>query len=445
MIGGGPAGMMAAYAAAKRGAEVTLFEQNEKLGKKLYITGKGRCNLTNDCETPDFFTQVVSNPKFLYSSIYGFSPAAVTGFFETHGLALKTERGGRVFPESDHSSDVIRTMERALKEAGVNIRLKTRLCGILTKSVADDNAYDGGDEHAEERQENCNVSIAGISVRGVVPRNGKESGTYCENGAAENLDADAVILAGGGLSYPATGADGSLIDHAKKLGHGITESYPALVPLNVKEHECGAMQGLSLKNVSVSLMIGKRKIYEGFGEMLFTHFGVSGPLILSASSLYSRKYAGQEADLMIDLKPALTDTQLDERLQRDFSENPNKEFHSILRGLVPGKLAEIFPVFCGIPAEKKIHDITKAERLRLRDTLKNLRFTVTGTRGFDEAIITSGGIRVKEIDPSTMQSKLIKGLYFAGEMIDVDAYTGGYNLQIAWSTGYLAGQSAAGV
>ncbi len=437
--------MMAAFAAAECGAKVTLIEQNEKLGKKLYITGKGRCNLTNACAAEDFFGQVVSNPKFLYSSIYGFSPTEVADFFEKHGLALKTERGGRVFPRSDHSSDVIRTMERALKETGVSVRLKTRVCEILTKNAKDNSVADNADAAKEKKGRELSATcVNGIRICGVEPLSGKESGIYREAGKPEVLDVDAVILAGGGLSYSATGADGSLIECARQLGHEIVQPYPALVPLNVKESECSTMQGLSLKNVSVSLGIGKRKIYEGFGEMLFTHFGVSGPLILSASSLYSRKYAGQEAELRIDLKPALTESQLDERLQRDFSENLNKEFHSILRGLVPGKLAEMIPVFCGIPADKKIHDITKEERLRLRDTLKNLRFTVTGTRGFDEAIITSGGVRVKEIDPSTMRSKLVKGLYFAGEMIDVDAYTGGYNLQIAWATGHLAGESAAG-
>jgi len=428
VIGGGPAGMMAAYAAALRGAEVILIEQNEKLGKKLYITGKGRCNLTNACETEDFFGQVVSNPKFLYSSIYGFPADAVTDFFEKCGCRLKTERGGRVFPQSDHASDVIRAMERALKEAGVKLRLKTKLKDIITEETKDASPA----RH-----------IAGIRICGVEPQSGKGSGTYREAEKAETLAVDTVILAGGGRSYPATGADGSTLMMAQGLGHTVKDPYPALVPLNVKEPQCAAMQGLALKNVSVTLGVGKKKIYAGFGEMLFTHFGVSGPLILSASSLYGRKYAGQEAKLAIDLKPALSEEQLDERLQRDFSENLNKEFHSILRGLVPGKLAELMPVFCGIPADKKIHDITKEERLRLRDTLKGLCFTVTGTRGFEEAIITGGGVSVKEIDPSTLQSKLIPGLYFAGEMIDVDAFTGGFNLQIAWSTGRLAGSSAA--
>lgn len=494
VIGGGPAGMMAAYAAATQGAEVMLIEQNEKLGKKLYITGKGRCNLTNTCETEDFFAQVVSNPKFLYSSIYGFPPKAVTEFFENRGCRLKTERGGRVFPQSDHSSDVIRTMERALKEAGVEIRLKTRLCGILTKektgaavtadvgtgkkrsaadaatyagtgkerSAADVTAYagtgkepsaadraaatkgksrDGKSTKGRDTKTGC---VCGIRICKTDPLGGKDSGRYRIAGETQMLDVDAVILAGGGLSYPATGADGSLIGMAEELGHGITQLHPALVPLEVKEGACADLQGLSLKNVTVTLRIGKKKIYEGFGEMLFTHFGVSGPLILSASSLYSRKYADEEAVLSIDLKPALDTEQLDERLKRDFSENPNKEFHSILRGLAPGKLAEALPDFCGIPAEKKIRDITREERLRLRDTLKDLRFTVTGTRDFGEAIVTSGGISVKEIDPSTMESRRIRGLYFAGEMIDTDAFTGGYNLQIAWATGHLAGDSAAG-
>ena len=272
---------------------------------------------------------------------------------------------------------------------------------------------------------------------------GKASGTYQESGRRRTIRTDVLILAGGGCSYPATGADGSLFGYVRGLGHSITEPQPALVPLVVKEPECAELQGLALKNISATLSVGKKKIYEGFGEMLFTHFGVSGPLMLSASSCYSRKYAGQDAVLAIDLKPALSEQQMDERIKRDFSENLNKKFGSIMRSYAPGKLAELLPELCGIPAEKKIHDITKEERTKFRDTLKNLCFTITGTRDFDEAIITSGGVSVKEIDPSTMESKLVKGLYFAGEMIDVDAYTGGYNLQIAWSTGHLAGSCAA--
>ena len=400
-MGGGAAGMMAAAAAAGKGAEVSLYEKNEKLGKKLFITGKGRCNLTNSCDNADFFSNVISNPKFLYSSIYGFDQESVRAFFEENGCPLKEERGGRIFPVSDHSSDVIKTLEKVLDQRKVKIFLNTRI-SALRKT---------GDAF-------------------IISAGGKDE-TF-----------DRVILACGGPAYPSTGADMKGYSLAENLGHTKTGLYPALVPLEVEEvEECRALMGLSLKNVSLTMKCGK-KIYEGFGEMLYTHFGLSGPLVLSASSVYSGRYENKDTRLYIDLKPALTHEQLDKRVLRDFTENSNKQFKNVLRLLLPGSLAEVFPKRVGIDADRYVRDITKAERERLVTTLKSLEYRVKGTRGFEESIITKGGIKVKEIDPATMGSKLVRGLYIAGEMLDVDALTGGYNLQIAWATGHAAGVAA---
>ena len=402
VIGGGAAGMMAAAAAAGAGAAVSLFEKNEKLGKKLFITGKGRCNLTNSCDNADFFNNVISNPKFLYSSIYGFDQESVRAFFEDNGCPLKEERGGRIFPASDHSSDIIKTLERVLKNGNVQVFLNTRISSLK-----------------------------------------KQGDVFVIRYNDEEMIADRVILACGSPSYPSTGADMKGYSLAENLGHTKTGLYPALVPLEVEEvEECRALMGLSLKNVTLTMKSG-RKIYEGFGEMLYTHFGLSGPLVLSASSVYSGRYTGSQTKLYIDLKPALSYEQLDKRLLRDFEENMNRQFKNVLKLLLPGSLAEVFPARAGISADRYVREITKAERERIIHTLKALEYTVTGTRGFEESIITKGGIKVKEIDPSTMESKLVKGLYIAGEMLDVDALTGGYNLQIAWSTGHAAGIAAA--
>ena len=395
--------MMAAAVAAEAGAKVTLYEKNEKLGKKLFITGKGRCNLTNSCDDADFFSNVMSNPKFLYSAIYGFDQENVRAFFEENGCPLKVERGGRVFPVSDHSSDVIKTLEKVLKRNDVDIKLNTRISFI-------------------EKRENDFVLRTNV---------GEEA-------------ADRVILACGGTAYPSTGADMKGYSLAENLGHSKTGLYPALVPLELAEaEECKTVMGLALKNVSLTMKSGGKKIYEGFGEMLYTHFGLSGPLVLSASSVYSGRYENKETKLYIDLKPALTHEQLDKRILRDFEENMNKQFKNVLRLSLPGSLAEVFPKRVEISPDKYVREISRAERERLVKCLKSLEYTVTGTRGFEEAIITKGGIKVKEVDPSTMESKLVRGLYFAGEMLDVDALTGGYNLQIAWSTGYAAAKAAA--
>ncbi|SCG89095.1 tricarballylate dehydrogenase [uncultured Clostridium sp.] len=401
VIGGGAAGMFAAISAAEEGHEVHLFEKNEKCGKKLYITGKGRCNLTNACEMEDLFNNVCSNSKFLYSSFYGFTNQDVIAFFEENGTKTKVERGERVFPLSDHSSDVIGALTRRMRALGVQVHLNIEAKEILTEE-------------------------------------GRVTGLLFSDGTKET--GDAVILATGGLSYPSTGSTGDGYRFAEKLGHKITELSPALVPMNVKEEDCRRLQGLSLKNVRVSLSAGKKCFYEDFGEMMFTHFGVTGPLILSASSQVPKKFRGQELTLSIDLKPALSPEQLDDRLLRDFSKEKNKQFKNVLGGLFPSKLIPVMVERSGIEPEKQVNAIEKTERLQFVEKIKNFRLTVTGFRDYNEAIITRGGVCVKEVNPSTMESKLVSGLFFAGEILDLDALTGGFNLQIAWSTAYAAGK-----
>lgn len=401
VVGGGAAGMLAAIAAAENGSEVCLLEKNEKLGKKIYITGKGRCNVTNAGDMETLLVNVCGNEKFLYSAFYGFDNRAVMDLLEQAGCPLKTERGDRVFPVSDHASDVIGALTRRLKQLDVEICLHTEVKRLL----------------AEER------------ITGVELSDGK------------TLACDAVIVCTGGLSYPTTGSDGDGYRFAEETGHKLTERRPSLVPLCVKEEWCKELMGLSLKNVSVTLKQGKKELYHEFGEMLFTHFGISGPLILSASSYYA-KAGGGAAEILIDLKPALDMGQLDKRLLRDFDENKNKQFKNVLGGLFPAKLIPVMIELSGIDSEKKVHEITKEERRGFAELIKNLPLTVTGTRGFSEAIITKGGVSVKDISPSTMESKKVKGLYFAGEVLDLDALTGGFNLQIAWSTGHLAGSEA---
>ncbi|MDY4840274.1 MAG: NAD(P)/FAD-dependent oxidoreductase [Lachnospiraceae bacterium] len=402
VVGGGPAGMTAAIAAAENGHDVLLLEQNEKLGKKLYITGKGRCNITNACETEELFLNVTKNAKFLYSAFYTYDNSRVMQFFEENGLALKTERGNRVFPVSDHSSDVIATMQKVLKEKGVKTCLNTKVVKILT-----------------DKEMVCGVCL--------------------ENG--DEIKLDALVIATGGFSYQSTGSTGDGYRFAKELGHNVTELSPALVPFCTKEDYVKELQGLSLKNVTVSVYRKNKKVYEDFGEMLFTHFGVSGPLILSASSRIPGNIANEELFMEIDLKPALTKEQLDKRILRDFEESQNKQFKNAIPKLLPLKMIPVVIELSGIQPEKKVNEITKEERERLVMTIKHFPVTITGLRDFNEAIITRGGVSVKEINPSTMESKKIRHLYFAGEVMDVDAVTGGFNLQIAWSSGYLAGTS----
>lgn len=402
VIGGGAAGIIAAYAAAEHGHRVMLLEKNEKLGKKLFITGKGRCNVTNACEKDKLFENVVSNPKFLYSAFDSFDNRKMMELLQAAGCPLKTERGERVFPVSDHSSDVIAALERLLRGKKVNVRLRT-------------------------------------SVREVLAQEGKVTGVLLSDGTKQA--ADAVVLATGGLSYPSTGSVGDGYPMAQKLGHTVKECAPALVPMEIEEPWCASLQGLSLKNVTLTMTCGKKKIWDGFGEMLFTHFGISGPLVLSASSFYGKCKDKDNVAVTIDLKPALTFDQLDRRILRDFDGNPNKQLKNVVSGLYPAKLTPVMISLSSIDGEKKIHEITRQERAKLLELTKGLQMHVSGLRDYPEAIITQGGIRVKEVNPSTMESKLVKGLYFAGELLDLDAVTGGFNLQIAWSTGYLAGSS----
>ncbi len=420
VIGGGAAGMLAAIAATGEGKQVLLIEKNEKLGKKLFITGKGRCNVTNACDIEGLFSNVCTNSKFLYSAFYSYDNQAIMELLEQAGCPLKTERGDRVFPVSDHSSDIIAALHRELQKRKVQIQYNTRVMEILTEEIPE-----------------CVSKADGESAKSKLPTR-KVIGVKLDNG--KTVKASAVILCTGGKSYPTTGSTGDGYTMAEKLGHKVTELYPALVPMNCKESWCRDLMGLSLRNVSLRMMNGKKELYSGFGEMLFTHFGITGPLVLSASSYYS-KAKTKEVTVFLDLKPALTPEQLDKRLLRDFEENKNKQFRNSLAGLFPGKLIPVMISLSGIAGEKKASEITKAERLAFGELIKNLPLQVAGVRDFAEAIITQGGVSVKEVNPSTMESKKVQGLYFAGEILDVDAMTGGFNLQIAWSTGYLAGKN----
>ena len=428
VIGGGPSGMMAAYGAAEKGHDVTLLEQNEKLGKKLYITGKGRCNLTNACDIEQLFSNVMSNRKFLYSAFYGFDNRQVIDFFESHGMPTKTERGNRVFPVSDHSSDVTAALERALKEKKVTVRLHTKVEYLLTEEQSHEEQKVSEQEqqilHRKTEKTGTGRRITGVALA---------------NGSI--LKADALIVATGGISYPSTGATGDGYRMAESCGHRIVKETPSLVPFETKESWVQELQGLSLRNVQVSVFRGKKKLYEDFGEMLFTHFGVSGPLILSASGMIPAKEFDQELSLFIDLKPALDEEQLDKRILREFDGMKNKQFKNSLVHLLPTKLIPVVVKLSCIDPDQKINEISKEERQKLLQILKHLPLTVTGLRGWNEAIITKGGVSVKDVNPSTMESKIVNGLYFCGEVLDLDALTGGYNLQIAWSTGHLAGTS----
>lgn len=403
VVGGGAAGMMAAVFAARNGQNVQLLEKNEKLGKKLFITGKGRCNITNAADIEDLFTAVTSNPKFLYSGFYSFTNQQVIDFFEELGVKTKIERGERVFPVSDHSSDVIAAFSRELKSLGVSVSL-----------------------HTEVRELLCEQD----KVCGVLLTNGKK------------MKADAVIVATGGISYPSTGSTGDGYRFAKETGHRVTELLPSLVPMEVRQWYAKELQGLSLRNIEICITDGKKKLYEEFGEMLFTHYGVTGPVILSASSVVGKTLRKKELTLHIDLKPALSEEQLDKRILREFDANHNKQYKNSIDSLFPAKLKPVMIELSEIEPEKKVNEITKEERQRLVHLIKDFTMTLTGLRSYNEAIITKGGVSVKEIDPGTMESKKMKGLYFAGEVLDLDAVTGGYNLQIAWSTGYLAGINA---
>lgn len=402
VIGGGAAGMMAAGSAAEAGHRVRLIEQNKILGKKLLITGKGRCNLTNACDDVEtLLKNVVTNRRFLYSAFYGFDNFQTMAFFESQGLKLKTERGGRVFPESDKSADVSAALRRYMNCGGVEI----------VRDRADDIRTEGG-------------SVSGVMCqkRGFIP-------------------SDAVILATGGISYPVTGSTGDGYTFAENLGHTITPLRPSLVPLTVAEDWLAPLSGLSLKNISITVKNSKGKtVYTDFGEMMLAHFGLTGPVILSASA-HLKDMDSEKYTLHLDLKPALSAEKLNERILRDFSASMNKDLINALDALLPKALIPVVISLCDIAPHKKINSVTSAERARLTELIKNIKFNITGFCPPEQAIITSGGVSVKEINPSTMESKLVRGLFFAGEIIDVDALTGGFNLQIAFSTGRLAGIS----
>lgn len=406
IIGGGAAGMAAAVFLGEKNHQVHLFEKNEKLGKKLFITGKGRCNITNTCDEETFFKSVVTNSKFLYSAFYGYTNQDVISFFESLGLAVKEERGGRIFPVSDHSSDVIRVLENKMKELDVKIHLKSEAETILME--------DGKDG---ERK-----------VKGIRLSNGTE------------IAGDAVIIATGGFSYQATGSTGDGYEFAKSAGHTVTELRPALVPIVTKEEYVTDMQGLALKNIRFTVKDGKKILYDDFGELLFTHFGISGPLVLTASSYIGKKLEKKELQGYIDLKAALTEEQLDARLLREFEAGINRQFKNVITGMFPAKLYPVILELGGIPAEKKVNEITRKERQEFIHVVKNFPVTLMELRPFREAIITQGGVKVKEINPKTMESKKAKGLYFIGEVLDLDAVTGGFNLQIAWSTAKAAAE-----
>lgn len=402
VIGGGPAGMIAAIRAAESGANVTLFEKNNKLGRKLSITGKGRCNLTNIADVPEVVKNIPGNGKFLYSALKNFTTADTINFFESIGLKTKIERGGRVFPESDSAAEVIEVLTKKLILLDVDIQLNSKVTEIIS---------DG-------------KKIIGVEV-------GKKF-----------FDADKIILATGGASYPATGSTGDGFKLAKSLGHTVTEILPALVPLEVEEDFIKPLQGLSLKNVRVTLDADNKKIREIFGEMLFTHFGISGPIILTLSGEVAKLLHEKKiVDVFINLKPALTAEQLDARILRDFEKFKRKSIKNSLVELLPNKLIPIILDLAYIDEEKKVYEVNKIERRRLVEILQNLPLTITRTRSIDEAIVTAGGVSVKEIEPKTMQSKIIDGLYIVGEVADVDGFTGGFNLQAAWAMGNAAGMA----
>jgi len=402
VIGGGAGGMMAAIYAAKAGAQVTLLERNEKLGKKVYITGKGRCNVTNDCTLDEFLREVPRNPRFLYSALNFFSPQDMMSLLEDAGCPVVVQRGRRVFPATEKASDVNRTLSRIMQQHGVKVLLDSRVKAL----------------HVEDER------AAGVVL---------QDGTV--------MAADAVILATGGKSYPMTGSTGDGYAMAESVGHSIQQVKAALSAIETKDSWSCELQGLSLRNVTLTLKKGKKTLYTELGEMLFTHFGISGPLALTMSCHLPDDLA--EASVTLNLKPGLTAQQLDARLQRDFEEQSRKQLRNVMPGLLPGKLAEIFPGLCGIDSAKQCCQITRQERETLCTMMQALPITLHRLAPLDEAIVTRGGVTVKEINPATMESKLLPGLYFAGEVMDVDAHTGGYNLQIAWSTGALAGQSAA--
>lgn len=400
--------MMAAISASEAGKKVIILEKNEKLGKKLFITGKGRCNVTTACPPEEFLNHVMTNPRFLYSSFSRFNNEDMIAFLNTAGLKTKVERGQRVFPFSDHSSDVIQTLKRQCEKNRVIIRYHARVTDILLN-----------DEQ---------TAFSGVRLEG-----------------GEIITGESLIMACGGNSYASTGSNGEGYLLAESIGHTIKPVYPSLVPFVMKETWCKDLMGLTLKNVSITVKNGKKSIYEGFGEFLFTHFGVSGPLVLTASTClgkYQKPLEEGKLRLILDMKPSLTMEQMEKRFLREFDTYRNKNISNVIERMLPKKMVPIFLRIADIPEDKKVHSISKKERHRMMELMKGLEMHIEGVRTFDEAIVTRGGVNVKEVSPTTMESKLVKNVYFAGEMLDLDAVTGGFNLQIAWSTGYVAGQNA---
>lgn len=430
IIGGGAAGMMAAISASSEGKKVILLEKNEKLGKKLFITGKGRCNITSACGEEEFLSHVATNPRFLYSSFARFTNQDMIHFLNGEGLKTKVERGQRVFPLSDHSSDVIAVLKKACERNHVKILYHAEVEEILLKET----------KEAETPGQKSEKEIILKKDKTELPC---FDGVRLTDGRV--LRGDSLIIAAGGRSYPSTGSDGAGYRLAQSVGHTIRPAYPSLVPFIMKENWCRDLMGLTLKNVSVKIKHNKKLIYDGFGEFLFTHFGVSGPLVLTASTClgrYEKPLEQGELTLTLDLKPALSVEQLEKRFLKEFDIYRNKNISNVMERLLPKKMISVFLRETGIPEDKKVRDVTKKERRRMTEVMKNWTMHIAGVRGFDEAIVTRGGVSVKEVSPTTMESKLVRGIFFAGEILDVDAVTGGFNLQIAWSTGYTAGYFA---
>lgn len=467
VVGGGAAGMMAAGTAAENirssgrenEAEVILLEKNEKLGKKIYITGKGRCNFTNIAERDDFFKSIVTNPKFMYSSFSNFDNYAMISFVEENGVRTKVERGGRAFPLSDHASDITKALTNYLKKNSVKIRLDSEVAYIRRRPVKNVtisvgnissnnshlNAHTFENNISSDVKQNIDVTKQSNSHNAESKKTGAiNSGfeVHLKNG--EKVSADCVIIATGGLSYKTTGSTGDGYHFAKDFGLDIIPQYPSLVPLNVKEDYIFEMQGLSLKNVSLKIFNGQKKIFEDFGEMMFTHFGVTGPMVLSASAYINKALESGPLHAEIDMKPAVTEKELDERLQREIEAAPKKEYKNLLAKLMPKSMIPVFANLTGTPESLLLSYFDKDKRKRIISLLKAFPFTITSLRDYNEAVITKGGVSVKEISPRTMEVKSVPGLFFAGEVIDVDALTGGFNLQVAWSTGCAAGTAAAG-
>ena len=428
IVGGGASGMLCAILAAQQGLRVTLLEHNEKFGKKLYITGKGRCNFTNDCTPEEFLDHVVRNPKFLFSASRKLTSRDVMELFEAFGMAVKVERGRRAFPASDHSSDVIDALVRRMKKLHVDLQLHTDVKRILTSPVSTE-----PDPKAVTAASAGGKRLAACGVEAVR-----------QDGSTVRIEADAVVLATGGLSYPSTGSTGDGYTFAKSLGLSVTATSPSLVPVNCAEEYIRSLQGLSLKNVRLCVRSGKKTLFDEFGELLFTHFGISGPLVLSLSAVIGPYIGKKELRSCIDLKPAVTEEQLHARISRLCSEHPKKALKNILGELYPAKMVPVIPSLAGVPEEIRCCDLTKEQREALVRVTKEFPLTLTSLRGFNEAVITRGGVSVKDINPKTMEAKNCRNLYVIGELLDVDAFTGGYNLQIAWCTAASCAAALAG-